>query len=194
MGPKGSELHPLTVKCFEKAGIDPFSITITSRGRLTTAKDNTTGLVYLVPVAKVKAVIQMRGEAASLRAMGRTAPEGFVPHLYAYVESADGSEAAMVTQYFNLNTGKADPVMQRELGRQLAKMHRVPGAGTEGYTGKFGFTVPTHCGVTEQDNTWEEDWATFWRDRRLGELVRTIDDAEISRTWDEMKKRSVRGS
>ena len=189
MGPRGSELHPLTVKCFEKARIDPSNITITSRGRLTTAKDNTTDLIHLIPVAKGKAVTQMRGEAASLRAMGRTAPEGFVPRLYAYVESDDGSETAMVTQYFNLAPGGADLAVQRQLGRQLAEMHRVPGAGTEGYTGIYGFSVPTHCGVTEQDNTWEEDWATFWRDRRLGDLVRRIGEQEITRAWGAVKSK-----
>lgn len=66
-----------------------------------------------------------------------------------------------------------------------------PPEGTEGYEGKYGFPVPTHCGATEQDNTWEESWEVFWRDRRLGNLVNRIGDKEINALWEDMKRRAV---
>lgn len=66
-----------------------------------------------------------------------------------------------------------------------------PPEGTEGYEGKYGFPVPTHCGATEQDNTWEESWEVFWRDRRLGNLVNRIGDKEINALWEDMKRKAV---
>jgi protein-ribulosamine 3-kinase len=68
-------------------------------------------------------------------------------------------------------------------------MHTRPPEGTPGYTGEYGFAVPTHCGVTEQDNTWEDSWEVFYRDRRLGDLVKRIGDGQISKEWDRLKQR-----
>jgi protein-ribulosamine 3-kinase len=31
--------------------------------------------------------------------------------------------------------------------------------------------MPTHCGLTEQDNRWTDEWLEFYRDRRLGSLL-----------------------
>ena len=55
------------------------------------------------------------------------------------------------------------------------------------YTGKYGFGVPTHCGVSELDNTWEESWEVFYRDRRLGDVIGKIEDSEINQEWAKMK-------
>lgn len=69
----------------------------------------------------------------------------------------------------------------------MAEMHKVPAEGTPGYTGKFGFEKATHCGVTEQDNRWEDDWRVFYEKRRLGDLVKRIGDSEISKAWEELR-------
>ncbi|ORX38044.1 Fructosamine/Ketosamine-3-kinase [Kockovaella imperatae] len=132
----------------------------------------------------------MRGEAASLKAMSATAPESLIPRLYGYAESADGNECAMVTQYFDLQPLHGGSY-QRELGRKLAEMHRLPPKDTEGYTGRYGFEVPTFCGVTQQDNTWEGDWKTFWRDRRLGDMIRRIEDTDLAKAWDGLLDKAV---
>jgi protein-ribulosamine 3-kinase len=122
--------------------------------------------------------------------MALTAPT-LVPRLIGLEISEDGGEAGMVSEYFDLSSARS-PEIQKQLGRKLAEMHRVPlpeDGGREGYTGKFGFDVPTFCGVTEQDNRWEEDWGVFFRDRRLGDMVRRIDDKDISKVWEGMKEK-----
>lgn len=108
----------------------------------------------------------------------------------------------MVTDHFNFSTAtrmsSRSPEAQRELGRKIAEMHTPPimnESGLEveveggGYTGKYGFGVPTHCGVAELNNGWEDDWETFYRDRRLADVVRKIGDKEIESEWEIMKQR-----
>ncbi|KAJ3038627.1 fructosamine 3 kinase [Rhizophlyctis rosea] len=50
--------------------------------------------------------------------------------------------------------------------------------------GRFGFPVTTMLGSTLQDNTWEDDYITFWRERRLRPMLDNVlgehpHDAEI---------------
>jgi fructosamine-3-kinase len=52
---------------------------------------------------------------------------------------------------------------------------------------RYGFPVPTHCGATQLDNTWEKDWATFYRERRLGDMVRRLRDEEVDVAWEAMQ-------
>lgn len=133
---------------------------------------------------------QMRGEVESLVAMSKTSA-GLVPKVLGFEVSPDGGEATMVTQWFDLSSARGGHT-QRGLGWKLAQMHMPPPEGTEGYEeGKYGFSVPTYCGATEQDNTWEESWEVFWRDRRLGNLVGLIGDKEINALWEDMKRKCV---
>lgn len=46
------------------------------------------------------------------------------------------------------------------LGRMLAEAHGTPGP-------RFGWHRDNFIGATPQDNAWSEDWAQFWRERRL---------------------------
>jgi protein-ribulosamine 3-kinase len=46
------------------------------------------------------------------------------------------------------------------LGRMLAEAHRQPGP-------RFGWSRDNYIGATPQSNGWCEDWAMFWRERRL---------------------------
>ena len=51
---------------------------------------------------------------------------------------------------------------------KLAKLHTTPARTPSGYESpQFGFPVPTCCGSTEQDNTYTDDWADFFGQRRL---------------------------
>ena len=147
--------------------------------------------VYFTKHAKGKAIAQMRGEAASLRAMAMTAPPGLIPRVIGFKDV--GGLGAMVSTYADRGGHRRDA--QRKLGEAVAGMHSRPSSGHEdgevdhAYTGKYGFGVPTHCGATEQDNTWEESWEAFFRDRRLGDIVRRLGDAKVTKTWDRMKER-----
>jgi fructosamine-3-kinase len=56
-------------------------------------------------------------------------------------------------------------------------------------TGAYGFGVPIFCGPTQQDNTWEASWEVFFRDRRLGDVVRRIGERGVEDLWARMKER-----
>lgn len=56
---------------------------------------------------------------------------------------------------------KGGPSNGAQTGRRLAALHRCHGA-------TFGWRRDNYIGATPQPNTQSEDWATFWRDHRLG--------------------------
>lgn len=67
-----------------------------------------------------------------------------------------GGEAYLLLEYLEL---------QRQgdfaaLGRMLAKAHRQPAA-------HFGWARDNYIGSTPQKNAWCDDWAQFWRERRM---------------------------
>lgn len=45
--------------------------------------------------------------------------------------------------------------------------------------------------MTEQDNTWTDDWLVFWRDRRLGSIVDRIDSPDLTDLFEDVKERYV---
>lgn len=171
-------LDPLLVKAFKTINVDPGSLRPVSSGIYS---DGTTS--YFTKISS--SLPQLRAENASLIALSATAPEGFVPRPFALLE--EGGRGAMISQYFNLGGSKN----QRELGLKLAQMHQKPPQDRWdglGYTGKFGFAMPTYCGVTEQDNTWSDSWKEFFVERRLGDMVRRIGDSGVKAEWERMKE------
>lgn len=156
-----SDTHPLIRAAFEKAKIDPSS---SDRSE------------YFTKTSRI--VPQLVGEYKSLEALSQMAPPGFVPRPYGLAVSEDGKEGGMVSERFVFG-GTKD---QKELGRRLAEMHKYTSPN-----GKFGFGVPTFCGVTEQDNTWTEGWKEFFVERRVGDMVKRIGDKEISKEWEKMR-------
>ena len=59
-----------------------------------------------------------------------------------------------------LDLGPSIP--SREFGRQLARLHQVPGSL------RFGWTHDNTIGLTPQINPWTQDWAEFWQVHRIG--------------------------
>lgn len=178
MSPSKPSQSVLSV-AFQAAGLDLSALT--AAGNIYTSAD---GSRYFARTSSD--VKQITGEVESLRALARACPE-VMPRMYAFEIDPKGREAAMVSQYFDLKSGSSRGDTQRELARRIAKLH-TPTTGPDGDTvEKYGFHVPTHCGVTEQDNTWEEEWEVFYRDRRLGDLVRRIGDKQVDQAWKQMK-------
>jgi len=63
------------------------------------------------------------------------------------------------------------------LGARLAKMHAAPPVVLAEFgpsAGRFGFPCSTMLGSTLQDNTWEDDYVTFWRERRLKPMLDNV--------------------
>ncbi|EPQ30104.1 uncharacterized protein PFL1_02221 [Pseudozyma flocculosa PF-1] len=139
-------------------------------------------------------VDQVVGEGQSLRAMKDAleqcprGSESLVPAVHAAGVAADGKKAYLVTDYLDMN-GRVGSRGQRLLGQRLANMHKFGGNDRN----LFGFDVPTHCGATEQDNTWTEKWSDFWADRRIGEVIKRIaarsEDHELSTLEGQMREK-----
>lgn len=168
-------VHPLAIRCLERAGYDLSSIT--SSGSIVILEP--TGERFFGKTGRN--VAQTRGETESLLAMGKTTPD-LVPKVIGFEVDESGKEAGIVSQYFDLTSFKGSEI-HAELAREVARLHVPMGER------RFGFDVPTFCGATEQDNTWAEEWMILFRDRRFGDLVRRIGDKEISTAWGTIRDR-----
>ncbi len=69
-------------------------------------------------------------------------------------------EDFIVLEVFNAGQPAAD--WQEQTGRRLAQLHRATRST------RFGFGRDTYLGTTLQNNHWQTDWLTFWREQRLG--------------------------
>ena len=91
---------------------------------------------------------QVYGEGLGLKRMDE-ASRGIAPQIHALEQSSEGGW--FISDYISL--GRSSTSSKKRLAVKLANELHNP----KNHTGvkKFGFDVPTHCGVTEQDNTWE---------------------------------------
>ncbi|PWN28602.1 Ketosamine-3-kinase [Jaminaea rosea] len=118
--------------------------------------------------------------------------EGIVPRVHAWGQEEDSKRRAyLVTDYIERG-GSGSTAVQRTLGTKLAQMHKA-GVDTlqrdQEVKGKgHGFPVPTHCGATEMDNTWEEDWPTFFAERRIGDIVKRIGDSGLTELEQQLRE------
>jgi protein-ribulosamine 3-kinase len=180
-------MHPLITKAFQSKGVNISDLK--SSGNIATHIP--TSKKYLTRIASGSALPQMKGEAAGLQAMTLTSKD-LAPELVGF--EMENGEGGMVSEYWDLG-GKGGADYQRELARKIAQMHSPPPPQERvedevegvGYTGKYGFGVPTHCGISELDNTWEDTWEVFYRDRRLGDVINKINDSDLNDEWEKMK-------
>jgi protein-ribulosamine 3-kinase len=77
-----------------------------------------------------------------------------VPKLFSH--GVDADRAYLLLEYLDLQ-GKRDFAA---LGRMLATLHRKSAT-------RFGWRRDNYIGATPQANGWCDDWAEFWRERRL---------------------------
>jgi len=93
--------------------------------------------------AEVEALAVLR-DAAAVR----------VPQVYASAQAKDAAFVAL--EWLDIADGGRDAA----LGRALAAVHAVHGP-------RFGWHRDNHIGTTPQRNAWSDDWAAFFRDRRV---------------------------
>jgi protein-ribulosamine 3-kinase len=86
---------------------------------------------------------------AALRTAGLRAPQPLA-------QGSAAGQSYLLLEYLELRS-KGDFA---ELGRMLANAHRKPGP-------RFGWARDNYIGSTLQLNGWSEDWAEFWRERRI---------------------------
>jgi fructosamine-3-kinase len=85
-------------------------------------------------------------------------------------------------------TGRPQRDTSERFGRRLAQFHR------QAQGQRFGFPQDNYLGLTPQPNGWCQDWADFWRKRRLGhqlELARQagLSDPTLNRLGDRLLDR-----
>ncbi|CAI2164585.1 11306_t:CDS:2 [Funneliformis geosporum] len=122
-----------------------------------------TGDVFVKTSSGVNARAMFEGEIESLNAILVTVP-GFAPKPLCLGALPNGG-AFIVTTYKRLSTSYSSST-QKLFAQKLSELH-----SKESPNGKFGFPVMTTCGPTEQDNTWEDTWADFYKRRRLRPIL-----------------------
>jgi fructosamine-3-kinase len=116
---------------------------------------------YFVKAAPRRSTAMLDAEADGLRAL---APRITVPKVCA--QGNAGDTAFLALSWLELWHGS----LGEALGRALAALHRAP----QGM--RYGWARDNFIGGTPQVNGWYEDWASFFRDRRLApqfELARS---------------------
>ena len=66
-----------------------------------------------------------------------------------------------------LNGAPGSALMEEQLGRGLAQLHKV-------VADQFGFYTNNYCGSTRQINNYQSSWIDFYRENRLHHLIELI--------------------
>ncbi|XP_065203582.1 ketosamine-3-kinase-like isoform X2 [Planococcus citri] len=148
------------------------------------------GLVFIkssnAPVAKVL----FESEFSSLKAIEQTGTIR-VPHPITIVEGSDNTFYC-VLEFLDLrNTA----IHQKELGEKLADMHLhnekvAKKGGPVAYVKQFGFAHTTCVGLLPLDNTWHDDWPTFYSKRLqtpIDLIVKEKGNTEVLTLWNELR-------
>ncbi len=98
------------------------------------------------------------GFAAELAGLCELAETGTVTVPQPVCAGVAGQNAFLALEYINL--GEPTRITARQLGRQLAELHRTPQA-------YFGWQCHNTIGSTLQSNPKSLDWCQFWREQRL---------------------------
>lgn len=111
------------------------------------------GTAYFVKVNAAARAAMLEAEADGLRELA-AARAVRVPMPIAC--GVAGERAFLALEWLDLRDGGRDAA----LGRALAALHRTTAP-------RFGGHRPNTIGTTPQDNAWADDWAAFFRDRRI---------------------------
>ena len=111
----------------------------------------TTGKNYVAKgTSNPQDTLQLRGEAEGLRRMDAVGP-GICPKLHYAGKLEDSSCAIFLSDFVHLGRSSSRSLSVLA-GRMASELHE-PHYHSD--VQQYGFPVPTHCGVTLQDNTWE---------------------------------------
>jgi fructosamine-3-kinase len=118
------------------------------------------GLAYFVKLNAPERRPMFEAEAAGLAEIARSNTVR-VPQPVCHGAGDEGSWLVLECIEFRPASNKG----MRELGRDLARMHRATAE-------RFGWRRDNTIGATPQVNTQEADWIAFWRSHRLGYQLR----------------------
>lgn len=103
-------------------------------------------------------------EAESLKAFHKSKNEFIVFPKPLLAKEIDSEPGYLLTDYLEPGQSGND---DEKLGRGIAQLHRVENE-------RFGFSHNNYCGSTKQDNTFKNDWVTFYVENRIGYLLKLI--------------------
>lgn len=158
------------------------------------------GRVFVKVNSKSGARTMFDGEYASLEALSKPNIVR-VPKPIKVVDQPEGG-AALVMEYLDMSGGLSRH--SALLGKQLATLHlhnaslgekskkaessvHKDGAGEE-YVSQFGFHINTCCGYLEMDNTWCDDWPTFYAKKieKHINMVEKAGDRQARELWNKV--------
>ena len=108
---------------------------------------------YFVKTQAVSRLAMLEAEADGLRELLRA---GAIRVPAPSVCASAGECAFLALEWLDFGGGGRDAA----LGAGLAQLHRIT-------ADRYGWRRDNTIGATPQDNTWSDDWATFFRDRRI---------------------------
>ncbi|KAF2757429.1 Ketosamine-3-kinase [Pseudovirgaria hyperparasitica] len=152
-----------------------------STSKIISKQDDGTKLEYFMKTGSGKdAEIMFQGEHASLNAINAVVPSLCPKSHGSGPFSSDANTFFLVTDFLNLSarsnlSADDEPA---SLAEKLAQLHTTPAPIPDGYDSPmFGFPVPTCCGDTPQDNTFNASWADFYANSRLRFILERAESA-----------------
>lgn len=119
------------------------------------------GQQYFVKLNRPNQTAMFAAEALGLEQMGATQTIR-VPKPICWGET--GSHSYLVLEWLELGGGSSEA--WRTMGRNLAALHR------QGTAAQFGWDRQNTIGSTPQINDWNDNWADFWAETRIGYQLR----------------------
>ncbi|CAA7265934.1 unnamed protein product [Cyclocybe aegerita] len=118
-------------------------------GNLPRARSSS-GSIYFAKVGIPREEEQYAGEAESLKAIGSAAPS-LAPRVFCSGVTESGTPY-FISEYKDISslTSRAASVLAKRMATELHAKSSP--------TGKFGFAIPTYCGVTKLSNGWFDRW------------------------------------
>jgi len=132
---------------------------------------SSSGTTYFVKLGTPSEVEQYAGEAAALKLFDRSSP-GIAPKLLE--DGVDGftGRPYMISEYIDAGSSSlSDGTTAQYLAEKLAtQVHSLTSEN-----GKFGFSIPTHCGETRIQNGWFDTWEEAYS-KMIGGLLDGIEE------------------
>ncbi len=110
-------------------------------------------------------------EAECLEALGKAQTSLVIPRVVVKTQPEHELPAILVTNFLkppSTQTAQQDEI----LGRGIAELH-------QNQQQAFGFSHNNYCGSTPQNNTWNEDWVSFFGKQRIAHLIRLIEQKRV---------------
>lgn len=105
-------------------------------------------------------------EARGLERLGRAAKTVRIPRVFAWDDPAEDGEGWILLEWIDSgNQGLSSERTAEKLGRGLAELHRSAAEA-------FGLEENNFIGILPQPNGWYNNWADFYRERRLVPQIR----------------------